>query len=671
MTTPVLRGSTAPLPGRPDGTPYGQNTLQATSPDATLVGDLVLCVSWHGTPSATGSLLTLRSGEGWTQLFNYFHDDGTSDGAFAVAWKIATLAGAQVYQAFNTTSPATDCRTALRIYSVGTFDSSGILSATPVSFTDGNVAPDPGNVSGLNAARDYLIEAIGGWWHNQDLVVCTPGAPSGYGNLIDTSAGGWLELALANKAVSGVTSENPGVFTDNVSSTNNNGSVGGTIAILGAAGIARQAIVTQAELEVPEAPPQRRTIVTQTELEVPNKKLPDTLTFYFHRHWARYRVQSEDPQPETTRRAILTQAEFEVPELGRRGIISHVEMEVPFLTSNGVGIGFFRSRPPQDVEPPWVVWNGSNRTPDFNSDYNGPQSSNGTNGNWSWLTNPGTNYAWSSTYGAWLASRPNRRFLLNLGLCSWIGGLGGNPGALLGEVAAGTHNSKFEQCANYFSSAGIATPGRVVYVNLAWEMNGNWFAWGLSTLSGTPPTTITNNFKGAWQQAVTSIRNAQPSVNWKFCLCPNQDAWDSQAFVNAIWPGDSFVDLVGVNIYDTFVGYPPANDTTRQAAWDNFHAPRLANLAAFASAHGKSMMSGEWGTGRRIDNGIEVGGGDNSIFINKFYQWATTNNVEILTHFDYNPGSGSEWYSLSVQVFPQPNAAAAFKATFPTLPHPW
>ena len=482
MTTPVLRGSTAPLPGRPDGTPFGQNTLQATSPDSTLVGDLVLLISWHGTPNASGSLLTLRTGEGWTEVFNFFHNDGADDGAFAAAWKIAILAGAQVYQAFNTTSPNTDCRTALRIYSVDTFDTSAMSFATPVSFTDGAVAPDPGNISGLNSARDYMIEAIGGWWCNSGSVNCIPGAPVGYGNLISTADPGWLELAVTNKAVTGVTSENPGVFTDNVDATTNRGSVSGAIAILGAPGNARRAIITQGEFEVPDPTAPRRAIITQAEFEIPNKKFPETLTYIFNRSWNRYKFQSIDPQPVTTRRAIITQAELEVPNVGRRAIITQAELEVPSLPST-LGIGGHFQRPASTTEGPWVTNYCNGRTPDVNSDFWHTNAANHAN-DWTYLTssNPlGTAAAW----GTWLndSSRLTRRLDIALGLCPWptscAGSSCGTNGQLLAEVAAGTHDSKFSQFATTLRGYGLGgTSNRPIYIRLGWEMDGKFFPWG-------------------------------------------------------------------------------------------------------------------------------------------------------------------------------------------------
>ena len=680
MTTPVLRGSTAPLPGRPDGTPFGQNTLQATSPDTTLVGDLVLVVTWQGHSSPTSSALSIRAG--YTQLINYFHDDGSWDGSLGIAWIIATQAGAQVYQAFDSISQTTDARTALRVYNSGTFDSSAFPTATPVSFINDADAPDPGNISTLNSTRDYLVEAIGTWFHPTGTVNCIPGAPTGYGNLISTADAGWSELALANKAVSGVSSENPGVFTDNVDATTNRGSVGGAVAILGAAGTARRAIVGQGELETPEPAPQRRAIVGSIELEVPNKKLPDTLTFLFHKHWARYRVQSEDPQPETVRRAVVTEAFLEVPDSTRRAIVTQSELELPSPpVPSGMGLGVFFSggRPATVCEPPYVSW--STRTPDVNQDY--IHGNNNVNGDWTWLTNlGGTIFGSWSGWANWLASHPNRRFLFGLGMCPWQtscrGSSCGTNGNLLPEVVAGTHDSKFQALADYMVDNGFSgSANRPIYISPGIEMNGNYFP----EAPGTNATKM-QNYKLAFQRVVTLLRNRQPTANWKFQFVPqifaysntiNGGMWGDD-WLAAIYPGDAYVDFIGATFYDGWwPPYPPATQTSRDTAWNSWELPTLNNMAAFASSHSKRMVFTEWGVFSRVDSGtggVDVGGGDNPDFIQRCYDWFTTHDVEYVIHYDDDVGA-TEHISLSDQTFNFTNSSNKFKQTFSTLPHPW
>lgn len=665
MTTPVLRGSTAPLPGRPDGTPFGQNTLQATSPDSTLVGDLVLLVSWHGTAPATGSVLTLRSGEDWTQLFNFFHDDGSNDGSFAAAWKIATQAGAQVYQAFNTTSPSTDCRTALRIYSVGTFDTSSMPFATPVTFTDGNVSPDPGNISSLVSTRDYLIEAIGGWWHSNGTVNCIPGAPSGYGSLISTTDPGWLELAIANKAVAGVTSENPGVFTDNVDSTNTHGSVSGAIAILGAPGNVRRAIITQGELETPDPAPPRRAIVTQAELEVPNKKFPETLTYIFNRSWNRYKFQSIDPQPVTPRRAIITQAELETPDLTRRAIVSHGELEVPETGGVGIGVDWGGGGNVDTQEAPYTTWLG--RQPDLFVGWIIPWAPGGIgiNGNWTFITSPNTVSGTLDNLGNFLLTRPNRRAELTISPMPWVGAGGSSRGFYWGEIAAGLHDSKFTACANALKNTyhlGGST-NQPVYIRLAWEMELN-FSHGVGTDAAKMA-----NFGPGWRRIVDVMRAVNP--NFKFFFCPSiytyrLSQW-GLPWINAIYPGNDHVDIIGSDFYDAGGSYPPSTLANQTSMWNNYHVANLQVQDDFANSKGKPQAFGEWGVWHS-STGTDVGGNDNPLFIENTIAWIQNHNFVYAKYFEDNNSTAHSELMNSTEF---PNASLKYRQLVAPLSHPW
>ena len=90
MIAPGYRGGTAPAAGG-----------STTSPAGTQVGDLVAVYTWERT-GAGSPTFTLQSGNGFVEIRNHTHDDGSTDGRLAIAYKIATQAGAQSYQAYTT-----------------------------------------------------------------------------------------------------------------------------------------------------------------------------------------------------------------------------------------------------------------------------------------------------------------------------------------------------------------------------------------------------------------------------------------------------------------------------------------------------------------------------------------------------------------------------------------
>ncbi len=89
---PSIRGSTAPVAG---GT--------TTSPAGTEIGDCVIVFHWERAGAGIPTF-TLDSGNGYIEIRNHSHNDGSTDGRLAVGYKIATAAGAQSYQAYTTST---------------------------------------------------------------------------------------------------------------------------------------------------------------------------------------------------------------------------------------------------------------------------------------------------------------------------------------------------------------------------------------------------------------------------------------------------------------------------------------------------------------------------------------------------------------------------------------
>ncbi len=687
MTAPILRGSTAPLAG----TPAGQGTLANTSPASTQVGDLVLVVTWQGLNSATQSSLTIVSG--YTQLVNFLHDDGTADGALGIAWIIATQAGAQTYQAFTSSSQNTDARTAIRVFQVDTFNTSGIVAATPVSFTDGALAPDAPNVSGLDSTRDYWIEAIGGWWCNSGSIDAIPGAPTNHTNLISTSAVGWLELALASRTQSGITAYDPAIFTDNLDATTNRGSVGCTVAILGTApsrgivgweelevaeGVLRRGISGWIELEVESGPDIRGGTLGWIELQAPDYNFPGQMSFLFHKSWARYRYEAGNPVPLATRRGLVGWKELEVPVVERRANVSWEQLEVP--GDAGLAVGVRNSGPPQSWEASYISIMG-NRTPDVYAEF--AYSNTAVYPSFSGIENPNfTNNAGNlDEYQTWFSTRPTKRMDLALAMCPWKTSTG-NQGAGLEVIANGSENARFATCAVALQNLGLAgSASRPIYIRLGWEMGSPGFPWGTTNDGFTPNTTWINWYKQAWAQIVTTMRDTVPQNNWKFAWCPINWNWSTAAnsafglpWINSIYPGNDYVDLIGMDHYDSpggAGGYSsPPTAQEKINVWNNFHLANLTNMDTFAESKGKPQMFGEWGIWHSVGGSTVRGGDDNPHFIEQTYNWTTSHNFEYIVYF--NRILSTVEHSLSVDgTMSKANSRNMYNDTFSLLPHPF
>jgi hypothetical protein len=123
--------------------------------------------------------------------------------------------------------------------------------------------------------------------------------------------------------------------------------------------------------------------------------------------------------------------------------------------------------------------------------------------------------------------------------------------------------------------------------------------------------------------------------------------WYNKAgYLDAVWPGDAYVDVVGVDIYDqswarNTYPYPSACDAAcrlarQQAAWTS-QVWFLDTVRGFAAAHGKPMAIPEWSVAIRPDG---HGGGDNAFFIRRMHEFIhdPANNVAFHAYFNVSAG---------------------------------
>jgi hypothetical protein len=208
-----------------------------------------------------------------------------------------------------------------------------------------------------------------------------------------------------------------------------------------------------------------------------------------------------------------------------------------------------------------------------------------------------------------------------------------NSGASLSQEAAGDYDPTFVQVAQNLVVAGQGS----ATIRLGWEFNGDWFPWG--TNAGSP-----TDFAGAFRHVVTAMRQAA-GQHFTFEWNPTVDMSKAS---DAWYPGDAYVDDVGLDLYDqTVAAYPgPA------AAWATYlSAPTGLNwLASFAAAHGKKITFPEWGLGYGANSG-----GDDPTFIDNMAKWINTHNVTNALFWD-----DGDW----VGTGHNPNTVAALNTDF-------
>lgn len=118
------------------------------------------------------------------------------------------------------------------------------------------------------------------------------------------------------------------------------------------------------------------------------------------------------------------------------------------------------------------------------------------------------------------------------------------PAYTLGTIVAGTYDSYIRQWAR-----DAANWGHPFSLRFAPEMNGNWFPWGVGVGGNTSA-----DYVAAWRHVVDIFRQ-EHATNVSWIWCPNvADA--PQAVFASLYPGDSYVDWVGVDGYNWGTSQP-------------------------------------------------------------------------------------------------------------------
>lgn len=269
----------------------------------------------------------------------------------------------------------------------------------------------------------------------------------------------------------------------------------------------------------------------------------------------------------------------------------------------------------------------------------------------------------------WIQAKPGRRLILSVVILpsGWKGparGIDAGIPVSLEEGAKGTYNKHFKKLAENLVKYQLGD----TILRLGWEFNGGWYSYRAVKKEAL--------FAEYWRQIVQTMRSVPGAENLKYCWNPTNNFVQTDA--RKCWPGDEYVDYVGVDIYDQCWlpdTYPIPPDATpeesqrrQEAAWKtwNWNKDRhgLAMWRDFAKEHGKPLVIPEWGVCSRKDG---HGGNDDPAFIEKMYEFIQdpANNVYFHCYFDVNAGDGHHQLTSDGNTpteFPQ--SAARFKDFF-------
>ncbi|MFF3753008.1 glycoside hydrolase family 26 protein [Streptomyces sp. NPDC002018] len=266
---------------------------------------------------------------------------------------------------------------------------------------------------------------------------------------------------------------------------------------------------------------------------------------------------------------------------------------------------------------------------------------------------------WSNIEGApgflenwatWRKARHDRMFVLNVPMLERTEGQvrDGLVRRELHRGALGWYDEHFRTLARRL--VGLGVPDTVIV--LGWEMNGTTY----THRCGPDPTA----WKWYWRRIVTAMREV-PGQQFRFDFAPNRGL-DAVPWT-ACYPGDDFVDIMGMDSYDQ----PPGRTFDEQVE-EPFG---LRQHVDFAAEHGKVISYPEWGLFRN---------GDNPEYMRRMLQWIDTYKPLYNTLTDYcphgvwqcadNPESSKVYRSMLYGRVPEAAATPTAEATPTPTPTP-
>jgi hypothetical protein len=213
----------------------------------------------------------------------------------------------------------------------------------------------------------------------------------------------------------------------------------------------------------------------------------------------------------------------------------------------------------------------------------------------------------------------------------------GDGGATMAGCAAGAYNDKWRQFGDNIRAAGLDDE---TIIRLGWEFNGNWYKW-----QAKDPA----QFARCWRQIVATVEQVAPGLRWDWSV--NRGRGQSVPDPRAAYPGDGYVDIIGVDSYDM---WPAATD---EAGWQEQYAGEfgLKFWSEFASAHGKQLSVPEWGV---YPGTAQAGhnGGDNGFYVAKMAAFFRSQGSGLAYESYFNDSAG--YYAGSLFAPAQAPAAA-------------
>jgi len=177
-----------------------------------------------------------------------------------------------------------------------------------------------------------------------------------------------------------------------------------------------------------------------------------------------------------------------------------------------------------------------------------------------------------------------------------------------GQIAGGRYDTYVRTWAK--QAASYDKPFRLRFAH---EMNGDWYPWAVGSPGGSP-----EDYVAAYRR-VRGIFDDAGAKRVEWVWCPNVIVNGNADAISRSYPGDDFVDIVGVDGYN--FGDRPGHQWTQPADLFGSTLVLVTQLAA-----GKPVWINEVGCGGQ--------GGDKSRWISDFFGWVVSTDIRGLIWFE-------------------------------------
>ncbi len=161
------------------------------------------------------------------------------------------------------------------------------------------------------------------------------------------------------------------------------------------------------------------------------------------------------------------------------------------------------------------------------------------------------------------------------------------PKYSLKNITRGDFNGYIDSWAN-----GLKAHGRPVYIRFAHEMNGGWFPWGVGVNGNSK-----QDFVPAWRHIHDRFtRNGATNVRWIWN--PNVVYDSIPASLKEVYPGDQYVDWVGMNGYNWGTSVYWASCPC-QSKWESFSQVFDRTYRELTALANKPIFIGEFASSEK------------------------------------------------------------------------